>query len=229
MRIKSKWYDNQVKSIADIASALAFNTWRLIKNSLEDLINAGFTIEKAQVFDVIAEYACFIIQCTDRLCFSQLSTSKRQELIHKLVKQTALYYQDNKSERIKSGQHWQDFVALYNRRVQDYSEFSFENGEPDYSFYRYFAMQIQAVTTAVDKKWIAQQMIEIQAPKTFKTLQKNICNTLAAVASVADDKPQKPPTSREIRRQVRRVKKGINQNIDINAKIDLLGRIRQTK
>ena len=123
MRIKSKWYDSKNKSIDDIASALSFNTWRLIKNALEDLINEGFTVEKAQVFDVIAEYACFIIQCVDRLSFSQLQLSQRQELISKLVKQTALYYQDNKAERIEPGKHWQDFVALYNQRTNDYGSF----------------------------------------------------------------------------------------------------------
>ncbi len=219
MRIKSKWHDNQTKSIADISSALAFNTWRLIKNSLEDLINEGFTIEKDQVFGVIAEYACFIIQCIDRLSFKQLSVSQRKQLISKLIKQTALYYQENKSERIGTGKHWQDFVKLYHNRVNDYSEFGF-GSEPDYKFYRYFAHMILQLTTAKDEKWIVQQMIEIQAPKAFKTVKKNLVNTLSAVSNISSDKMLKPPTPRQIRRKQRRKKKRISQKIDINKGID---------
>ncbi|MBT5286431.1 MAG: hypothetical protein HOL87_01190, partial [Candidatus Thioglobus sp.] len=81
MRVKSKWHKTQIKTIDDIAGALAFNSWRITKNHLEDLINEAFVIEKAQVFDIIAEYLCFLIQCVDRLVFDKLSTKQRQELI----------------------------------------------------------------------------------------------------------------------------------------------------
>lgn len=222
MRIKSKWHDSSIKSVQDIATALSFNTWRLTKNSLEDLINEGFVVEKAQVFDVIAEYACFIIQCTDRLIFDKLSSEKRRELIVNLVKQIAFYYQENKAERIKDGDHWQEFLNIYNQRAQDYSKFGFQNNAPDYHFYRYFGEQIKQATTKADEKWIAQQMIEIQGPKAFLTLKKNLDNTLGAVLSISDDKPEKPPTTREIRRTKRREDKGMSKDIDINERISSL-------
>jgi len=103
VRVKSKWHKTQIKTIDDIAGALAFNSWRITKNHLEDLINEAFVIEKAQVFDIIAEYLCFLIQCVDRLVFDKLSTKQRQELIIALAKQSADYYQENKQERIGSG------------------------------------------------------------------------------------------------------------------------------
>jgi len=81
MRVKSTWHKNQVKTIDDIAGALAFNSWRITKNQLEDLINEAFVIEKEQVFDVIKEYLCYLIQCVDRLTFDTLDQQKRQELI----------------------------------------------------------------------------------------------------------------------------------------------------
>ena len=71
MRVKSKWHKDAVKTVDEIASALAFNTWRITKNNLEDLINEGFTVEKDQVFGVISEYLCFLIQCVDRLIFQK--------------------------------------------------------------------------------------------------------------------------------------------------------------
>lgn len=179
MRLKSKWHKNQVKTIEDIGGAMAFVCWRLTKNHLEDLINEGFVIEKQQVFDVIVEYLCFLIQCIDRLTHKTLNHKQRQELIGKLVKQSAFYYQDNKTERISEGNHWKAFINTYNQRANDYSTYGFE-GEPDYRFLRYFGEKIQKAMTAVDEKWIVQQIIEIQAPKAFQAIKKSV-NDLVSV------------------------------------------------
>ncbi|SMN00294.1 hypothetical protein SPONL_1236 [uncultured Candidatus Thioglobus sp.] len=174
MRVKSKWHKTQVKTIDDIGGALAFICWRITKNHLEDLINEGFVVEKEQVFDVIAEYLCFLIQSIDRLVFKTLNNKQRQELINKLAKQSAFYYQENKSERIGEGNHWKAFVNTYNQRSQDYSDYDFINNEPDYHFLRYFAEKVKLAMTDVDEKWIVQQMIEIQAPKAFKKISSSV-------------------------------------------------------
>ena len=174
MRIKSKWHKTQVKTIEDIGGAMAFICWRITKNHLEDLINEGFVIEKEQVFDVIAEYLCFLIQSIDRLVFKILSTEQRQELINKLAKQSAFYYQDNKTERIGEGNHWKAFVNTYNQRSKDYSDYDFIDNEPDYHFLRYFAEKVKLAMTEKNKKWIVQQMIEIQTPKAFKKISASV-------------------------------------------------------
>ena len=100
MRVKSTWHKTQVKTIDDIAGALAFNAWRITKNHLEDLINEAYVIEKEQVFNVIQEYLCYLIQCVDRLSFDILDAKKRQELVIALAKQSADYYHENKGERM---------------------------------------------------------------------------------------------------------------------------------
>ncbi len=183
MRVKSTWHKTQVKTIDDIAGALAFNSWRITKNQLEDLINEAFVIEKAQVFDVIREYMCYLIQCVDRLAFDVLDTKQRQELIIALAKQSADYYHENKQERIGPGDHWQEFVETYNTRSQDYSDYEFKDGEPNYLFMRYFAEKVQKAMTVADEKWIVQQICEIQAPKAFKALNKSV-QQLVSVESI---------------------------------------------
>ncbi len=179
MRVKSTWHKTQVKTIDDIAGALAFNSWRITKNHLEDLINEAFVIEKAQVFDVISEYLCFLIQCIDRLVFDKLDAKQRQALIVKLAKQSADYFHENKQERLGSCEHWKDFIQIYNVRSQDYANYEFTNGEPNYHFLRYFAEKIQKSMTHADSKWIVQQMIEIQAPKAFKSIKKSVKDLVA--------------------------------------------------
>ncbi len=189
MRVKSKWHKTQVKTIEDIGGAMAFICWRITKNHLEDLINEGFVIEKEQVFDVIAEYLCFLIQSIDRLVYKTLSTEQRQELINKLAKQSAFYYQENKVDRIGEGNHWKAFVKTYNQRSQDYSDYEFVNNEPDYHFLRYFAEKIKLAMTDVDEKWIVQQMIEIQAPKAFKKISASV-DDLVSVKSIISKEDQ---------------------------------------
>ena len=174
MRVKSKWHKTQVKTIEDMGGAMAFICWRITKNHLEDLINEGFVIEKEQVFDVITEYLCFLIHSIDRLVFKTLNTEQRQELIHKLTKQSAFYYQENKTERIGEGNHWKTFINTYNQRSQDYSEYEFIGNEFGYRFLRYFGEKVKLAMTDVDEKWIVQQMVEIQAPKAFKKIAQSV-------------------------------------------------------
>jgi len=117
---------------------------------------------------------CFLIQCVDRLVFDKLSTKQRQELIIALAKQSADYYQENKQERIGSGDHWKDFIQIYNSRSEDYANYEFTDGEPNYHFLRYFGEKTQKAMTDADEKWIVQQMVEIQAPKAFKSIKKSV-------------------------------------------------------
>jgi hypothetical protein len=202
VRVKSKWHKNQVKTIEDIGGAMAFICWRITKNHLEDLINEGFVIEKEQVFDVIAEYLCFLIQSIDRLVFKTLNTEQRQELINKLAKQSAFYYQENKEDRIGEGNHWKAFVNTYNQRSKDYSDYDFVDNEPDYHFLRYFAEKVKLAMTDVDEKWIVQQMIEIQAPKAFKKLSQSV-DDLVSVNSIISKEDQVKKKENKVSRSKR--------------------------
>jgi hypothetical protein len=202
VRVKSKWHKNQVKTIEDIGGAMAFICWRITKNHLEDLINEGFVIEKEQVFDVIAEYLCFLIQSIDRLVFKTLNTEQRQELINKLAKQSAFYYQENKEDRIGEGNHWKAFVNTYNQRSKDYSDYDFVDNEPDYHFLRYFAEKVKLAMTDVDEKWIVQQMIEIPAPKAFKKLSQSV-DDLVSVNSIISKEDQVKKKENKVSRSKR--------------------------
>lgn len=148
-----------------------------------------------------------MIQCVDRLTFDTLDQQKRQELIIALAKQSADYYHENKGERIGPGDHWQEFIQTYNARSQDYSDYEFKDGEPNYLFMRYFAEKIQQAMTAADEKWIVQQMCEIQAPKAFKALNKSVKELVSVqqIVSTAEKIQQKknkvPRSKRQTTRQ----------------------------
>ena len=209
MRVKSKWHKTQAKTIEEIGGAMAFICWRITKNHLEDLINEGFIIEKEQVFDVIAEYLCFLIQSIDRLVFNKLSTEQRQELINKLAKQSAFYYQENKSERIGAGNHWQAFIDTYNQRLEDYSEYHFVGNEPNYHFLRYFGEKIKQAMTEVDGQWIVQQMVEIQAPKAFKKITQSVDDLVSVDKIISKASKHKCRTEKIPRSKRRSTRKNV--------------------
>lgn len=213
MRVKSTWHKTQTKTIEDIAGALAFNVWRITKNQLEDLINEAFVVEKAQVFDVIVEYLCFLIQCVDRLIYDKFDQAQRRDLIINLVKQVADYYQENKSERITAGDHWQAFIEIYNSRSKDYSGYPFTT-EPSHLAYRYFGKKIQQAMTKVDAKWIIQQMVEIQAPKAFKAIEKSVkdLTEVKKIVSKADKIQTKTNKTQRSKRSTTRIDSAILQN-----------------
>lgn len=158
-----------------MASAVAFSSWRLTKNQIEDLINEGFKVEKTEVFAVIKAYLYFIISCVDRLVFDKLSFGQRQEFMIAVVKQCSFYYQENKADRIAEGKYIQEFIDGYNVISKDYAQSGFSNS-PNYDFLIVFAGSVKNATTKVDEKWITQQIIEIQAPDCFEDTQKFVEN-----------------------------------------------------
>ena len=186
-----------------MASAIAFSSWRLTKNQLEDLINEGFQVEKTEVFGVIKVYLYFIINCVDRLVFDKLSFVERQEFITAVVKQCAFYYQDNKADRIASGDYIDEFITGYNEASKEYSKCNFKS-TPDYSFLIIFAGGVKAATTKVDEKWITQQIVEIQAPDSFEDIEiftNNIVNVKNIISKEEKTQQIKSKVSRHKRQK----------------------------
>lgn len=202
MRVKSKWHNTEEKTINEIGSAIAFNIWRITKNQLEDLINEAFVIEKEQVFDVIQEYLCYLIQCTDRLVYNQIPHNQRKNLIIHIAKQSSYYYQENKEDRIASGNHIKTFIETFNKRTHEYGQFDFIDNEPSNQFLCYFGDKIKQVMTDADEVWIAQQMIEIQGPTAFEALAKSIENTIF-VKTILSNKKSRDPAEKKIPRSKR--------------------------
>lgn len=176
MLIRNKWYKKKSRSISDISSAIAFINWRIAKDAIEDLINEDFYLKKPEVFAIIAEYLYFLIQCTDRLIVDKFEFEGRKKIIVQLAKYSAQHFQENKAADMAEGEYYLDFLQTFNKRTEHYSKFGFMDGEPNNNFLCYFGEKIKEIVSEKDKKWIAQQMIEIQAPKAFEKLKESVNN-----------------------------------------------------
>ncbi len=177
MRIRSHWNNKQKKrSLEEVAGALAFIEWRIAGKALLDLENEGFqTDTQSQRLDVVQELCAFLIHVTDRRVHDTMSEEERRRFIVALALKLADTYHDNRLDSDSSGEDYrQPFIATLNTRMADYAEFAFEDRKPGYAFKRYLGEAVTNTMGDRDRKWISEQVTEIEVPDMLKTLEKGL-------------------------------------------------------
>ena len=177
MRIRSRWNNKKKeRSLEEVAGALAFIEWRIAGNALLDLENEGFqTDTQSQRLDVLQELCAFLIHVTDRLVHDTMDEEERQRFIVALALKTADTYHDNRLDSDTGGKDFrQPFIETLNARMADYAEFVFEDRKPGYAFKRYLGEAVTSRMGARDRKWISEQVMEIEVPDMLKTLEKEL-------------------------------------------------------
>lgn len=177
MRIRSHWNKkNKERSLEEIAGALAFIEWRIAAKALLDLENEGFqTDTQLQRLDVLQELCAFLIHVTDRLVHDTMDEEERQRFIVALALKTADTYHDNRIDSEGRGKDFRKpFIEVLNARMSDYAEFVFEDRKPGYAFKRYLGEAVTGKMGERDKKWISEQVMEIEVPDMLKTLEKGL-------------------------------------------------------
>jgi hypothetical protein len=177
VRIRSRWKDKgKARSLEDNAGALAFIEWRIAGAALLNLENEGFqTDTQGQRLDVLQELCAFLIHVTDRLVHERMRDDERQRFVVALALKTADTYHDNRVDAEGRGKDFrQPFIDTLNRRMGEYAEFRFENAEPGYAFKRYLGECVTNSMGPKDRKWISDQVMEIEIPEMVKTLKKGL-------------------------------------------------------
>lgn len=181
MRIRSQWNDKKRKrSLEETAGALAFIEWRIAGQALLNLENEGFqTDTQLQRLEVLQELCAFLIHVTDRSVHDVMDDEERQSLIVRLALKIADIYQDNCLDIVGPDcDYRQPFIDLLNRRAADYAEFRCDSGTPGYAFKRYLGECITNTMGPRDRKWISEQVMEIEVPAMLKTLDKGLNDLL---------------------------------------------------
>ena len=197
VRIRSRWKDKgKARSLEDNAGALAFIQWRIAGATLLNLENEGFqTDTQGQRLDVLQELCAFLIHVTDRLVHGRMSDEERKRFIVALALKTADTYHDNRADAEGRGQDFrQPFIDTLNQRMAEYAEFRFENAEPGYALKRYLGECVTNTMGPKDRKWISDQVMEIEIPEMLKTLKKGLKDLFdtGAGASLAGEAQSAP-------------------------------------
>jgi hypothetical protein len=187
IRIKNQWFKtDSSKTVTQTASVLASIVWRVAQNMIKQLRQADFDIRVGTMyFDVTREMLVFLLQQVDRMAFSHFDESQRIEFTTYLVTRVAEILQENETEWLSADDSatttsWANqFIELYNQRMDDYACFEHDPDGANFQLSRYFANRLESILDSKDSHWIADQMIAIEVPQAQALMKKGFDGLLS--------------------------------------------------
>jgi hypothetical protein len=183
-RLQSKWHKEKQRPPAEIAGALGFIIWKISTNVLLELENQGFmTYSNDHRLQVMAEILAFMVQCTDRLVYGQMTEDERQIFIVALANHLTQSFAENKTDLFGKGDYKTSFIQFLNRRADEYAELTFIEKQPQIDFLRHFGKTVSAVIgDNSNRHWVEQFIMEIQAPDALTSMKKTLHNLFSTTA-----------------------------------------------
>ena len=187
LRVKTVWFKNAGgRSSAEIASVLASTIWRLADNIVSNLSKWDCDIVTPERgMRILGEVAAFLLHMSDRMAYGRIPEAERAQLIQAAGRRLAGIVQDNIREMFgNDGFDYQaNFIDLLNRRAADYATFECAPEKPSYPLLRYLGLAVRELMLESDQPWVADQIMDIQAPEALGTLKKTVDGLLAPAPS----------------------------------------------
>jgi len=181
IRVKSRWNDKgRERTAEDTGSVLAFNLWRIAGANVLHLENEGFQTDTYnQRLDVVAELLGFFVHVVDRMTSEkEYSEDERRDLITALALNLAKTMHDNRIDVNEEKEDYKaQFIQVLNERMAEYADFAYDGNEPGFQMRRRCGEHVTEVMGEKDKKWVTDQIMDIEIPdalKTFKKVARNI-------------------------------------------------------
>lgn len=189
LRLKTVWFKNAGgRSAADISSVIASTIWRLADNAVTNLSKAGYDIiTPERGVRIIGEMAAFLLHMADRMVYGRIPEEDRAKLVQQAGRRLAEIVQDNIREMVGDDgfDYKANFIDMVNRRAADYATFEAAPDKPGFPLLRYLGLAVREVMLESDQHWVADQIMEIQAPEALGFLKKTIDGLLLPAAQAA--------------------------------------------
>jgi hypothetical protein len=183
LRVKTVWFKNAGgRSSAEIASVLASTIWRLADTIVSNLSKWDCDIVTPERgMRILGEVAAFLLHMSDRMAYGRIPEAERAQLISAAGRRLAGIVQDNVREMFgDDGFDYQaNFIELLNRRAADYATFECTPEQPSFPLLRYLGLAVRELMLESDQPWVADQIMDIQAPEALGTLKKTVDGLLA--------------------------------------------------
>ena len=179
LRVKTVWFkkDGEQRPAREVASVLASTIWRLAERTVDGLSKADYDIVTAERgVRIIGEMAAFLLHMSDRMAYGRVPEEERGRLIQGTATRLAEILVENiRSLVVDDGFDYRaNFIDMLNRRGADYASFECDPAKPSFQVLRYLALAVREVMVEADQHWVADQMMEIQAPEALGTLKKTL-------------------------------------------------------
>ena len=178
LRVKTVWFKKDAERPArELASVLALTLWRLADRFVDGLSKADYDIVTPERgVRIIGEMAAFLLHMSDRMVYGRIPEAERGRLIQSTASRLAeLVVENIRALVVDDGFDYRaNFIAMLNRRGADYASFECDPAKPSFPVLRYLALAVREVMIEADQHWVADQIMEIQAPEALGTLKKTI-------------------------------------------------------
>ena len=179
IRVKTSWFreGDDPRGPQEQASAFSITLWKLADKAVINLSHADYDIITPQRgFTLLTEIIAYMVQIIDRMVYGRIDNEERAELIGALGVKMAEIIEFNIHEVMNDHDHpyVEAILNKFNQRGNDSAEFDFDPENPTFLVKRYLAGCLRDVMEERDQSWIADQIIDIEAPIFIDPIRKQI-------------------------------------------------------
>jgi hypothetical protein len=183
LRLKTVFFKNAGgRSTAEVASVLASTIWRVSDEVVANLSKWDCDIVTPERgMKILGEMAAFLLHMSDRMAYGRMSEEERARLIQVAGRRLGEIVQENVRAMVgEDGFDYKgNFIELLNRRAADYATFAFTPDKPSFPLLRYLGLAVREHMLESDQHWVADQIMDIQAPEALGMLKKTVDGLLA--------------------------------------------------
>ena len=142
---------------------------------IERMRKADFDIDVGPpYFAFMREVLVFLVAVADRIAHARQSAAQREAFTTALVVRVAELLDENESDPPPAGEpSWRErFIDQFNELSGHYAEFGYSDEGPDFAFLRYLGSRIEPLLPPKDRRWVLEQVMEIEAPDAVTLVQR---------------------------------------------------------
>jgi len=183
LRLKTVWFKNAGgRSSADVASVLASTIWRLADEGVANLSKFDCDIVTPERgLRILGEVAAFLLHMSDRMVHGRVAEAERAGLVQIAGRRLAELMEENvRALGVRDDFDYRaNFIDFLNRRSTDYATFECAAAQPSFPLMRYLGLAVRELMQEADQPWVADRLMDIDAPEALGMLKKTIDGLLA--------------------------------------------------
>lgn len=183
LRLKTVWFKNAGgRSSAELASVLASTIWRLADEAVTNLSKFDCDIVTPERgVRILGELAAFLLHMSDRMVYGRVPEAQRAQLVQATGRRLAELVEENirKLGAEDDFDYRANFIDFVNRRGADYATFDCTPEQPSFPLLRYLGLAVRELMLESDQPWVADQIMDLQAPEALGMLKKTVDGLLS--------------------------------------------------